>query len=129
MRRCACTHGDPYHRVDVLQSDRHVRISLEGELLAESHRPMALFESNLPTRWYLRREDVLAALEPSDTVTGCPCKGTASYHAVRLQNGEVVTDLVWFYPESLAEVGRIAGLLCFFNEQVDIELDGEKCSR
>jgi uncharacterized protein (DUF427 family) len=116
---------DPYHRIDVLRSDRHVRVSLDGELLADSRRALALFESDLPARWYLPAEDVHAELEPSQTVTGCPYKGRASYHSVRLASGEVATDLVWFYADPLAEVGRIAGLLCFFNERVDLELDGD----
>jgi len=111
---------DPYHRVDVLASDRHVRISLDGELLAESHRALALFETGLPTRWYLPREDVVAELEPSDKITRCPYKGTATYHSA---GGE--QDLVWCYEDPLTEVGRIAGLVCFFNERVDLELDGE----
>jgi uncharacterized protein (DUF427 family) len=116
---------DPYHRIDVLRSDRHIRVSLDGERLADSHRALALFESNLPTRWYLPREDVVAELGPSDTITRCPYKGNASYHSVRLSAGETATDLIWTYAEPLPEVGRITGLLCFFNEKVDIELDGE----
>jgi uncharacterized protein (DUF427 family) len=65
----------------------------------------------------------VAALEPSDTVTRCPYKGTAAYYSVTgLQGGQ---DLIWYYEQPLAEVGRIAGLLCFYNEKVDIELDGE----
>jgi uncharacterized protein (DUF427 family) len=113
---------DPYHRIDVLACDRHIKISLNGELLAETDRALALFESNLPTRWYLPVEDVRAELGPSDTVTHCPYKGAASYHTIELDGGK---DLVWYYEEPLAEVGRIKGLVCFFNEKVDIELDGE----
>jgi len=116
---------DPYHRIDVLDSSRHVRISLDGELLAESTRPTALFESNLPPRWYLPREDVVAELEPTETVTHCGYKGQASYYAVRLGSGETVRDLVWTYEDPLEESVRIKDLLCFFNERVDIELDGE----
>jgi uncharacterized protein (DUF427 family) len=116
---------DPYHRIDVLDSSRYVRISLDGELLAESTRPTALFESNLPPRWYLPREDVVAELEPTDTVTRCGYKGQASYYAVRLGSGETVRDLVWTYEDPLEESVRIKDLLCFFNERVDIELDGE----
>ena len=71
------------------------------------------------------REDVVAELEPTDTVTRCPYKGTASYYSVALADGEVVKDLIWYYDDPLAAVGRIAGLLCFFNERVDVELDGE----
>jgi uncharacterized protein (DUF427 family) len=113
---------DPYHRVDVIPSDRHVRVSLDGELLAESTRAMALFESNLPTRWYLPREDVVAELEPSEAVTRCPYKGKAGYYSVPVSEGR---DLVWFYAEPFDEVRRIAGMVCFFNERVDLELDGE----
>jgi uncharacterized protein (DUF427 family) len=116
---------DPYHRVDVVRSDRQVRVLLEGELLAESTRAFALFESNLPTRWYLPREDVIASLEPTDTVTRCPYKGQASYFSVKLDGGETVKDLIWFYEAPIAEAVRIEGLLCFFSERVDIELDGE----
>jgi uncharacterized protein (DUF427 family) len=90
---------------------------------------MALFESNLPTRWYLPREDVSAELEPSDTITRCPYKGEASYHSVKLADGELAKDLIWYYEDPLAEVGKIAGLVCFFNEKVDIELDGEPQER
>ena len=120
---------DPYHRIDVLDSSRYVRISLDGELLAESTRPTALFESNLPPRWYLPREDVVAELEPTDTVTRCGYKGQASYYAVRLGSGETVRDLVWTYEDPLEESVRIKDLLCFFNERVDIELDGEPQER
>ena len=120
---------DPYHRIDVLDSSRHVRISLDGELLAESTRPTALFESNLPPRWYLPRDDVVAELEPTDTVTRCGYKGQASYYAVRLGSGETVRDLVWTYEDPLEESVRIKDLLCFFNERVDIEIDGEPQER
>jgi uncharacterized protein (DUF427 family) len=116
---------DPYHRVDVIASDRHVRVTLEGELLADTHDALALFETGLPVRWYILREDVVASLEASDTVTHCPYKGQASYHSVRLPDGQVQTDLIWCYQRPLPEVGRISGRLCFFNEKVDLELDGE----
>ncbi len=120
---------DPYHRIDVLSTDRHIRVSLGGQLLAETTSTLALFESNLPTRWYLPGDDVTATLEPSDTITHCPYKGAASYHSVRLSSGELGGDLIWFYDDPLAEVARIQGRLCFFNEKVDIELDGERQGR
>ena len=116
---------DPYHRVDVIPTSRHIKVSLDGEVLAESDKAMALFESNLPTRWYLPREDVSAELEPTDTATRCPYKGIASYYAVKRENGETVKDLIWYYDEPLSAVDRIAGRLCFFNERVDVEIDGE----
>ncbi len=111
---------DPYHRVDVLRTERHIRVLLNGQLLAETRRAVALFETGLPTRWYIPREDVMAELEPTDTVTRCPYKGTAGYYSA---NGD--NDLVWYYADPLPEVGPIKDLLCFFNERVDIELDGE----
>jgi uncharacterized protein (DUF427 family) len=116
---------DPYHRVDILRSDRHVRVSLDGEELASSRRAVALFESNLPPRWYLPRDDVSAPLLDSDTVTCCPYKGTASYHSVQLGGGELAADVVWCYRLPIPEAAAIAGLVCFFNERVDLELDGE----
>ena len=116
---------DPYHRVDVLRSDRDVHVSLDGEDLARSTRALALFETNLPTRWYLPREDVSAELIDSETVTGCPYKGMASYYSVQLGDGRVERDLVWCYREPYDEVARIAGLVCFFNERVDLKLDGD----
>ena len=120
---------DPYHRIDIRRTARHIRISLDGELLAETDRALALFESNLPVRWYLPREDVKADLEPSEKTTTCPYKGHASYYSVALPDGEGVDDLVWYYPEPLLEASAIADLVCFFNERVDIELDGEPQER
>jgi uncharacterized protein (DUF427 family) len=111
---------DPYHRIDMLGTDRHVRVSLDGRLLAETRRAVALFESNLPPRWYMPPEDVTAELEPTDTVTRCPYKGMARYYSA---GG--VKDLIWHYDDPLPEAGRIKGLLCFFDEKVDLELDGE----
>jgi uncharacterized protein (DUF427 family) len=116
---------DPYHRIDTIRTDRHIRVSLDGEILAETENAVALFESNLPPRWYIPREDVVASLEPSDTHTLCPYKGTASYWSVRLSDGSVAEDVIWFYPSPLPEAARVRDLFCFYNERVDIELDGE----
>lgn len=116
---------DPYHRVDVLSTDRHIKVSLDGELLAETERAVALFETGLPARWYIPRSDVVAELEESDTVTRCPYKGTASYYSVAGASDDAGKDLIWYYEDPMAEVGPIKGLLCFFNERVQIELDGE----
>lgn len=120
---------DPTKRVDVVPSERHVRVELGGELLAESRTPHALFETTLPTRWYLPKADVRAGLlEPSNTVTSCPYKGTATYWSVRA-GGELRRDLAWSYPEPVPECPRIAGLVCFFNEHVDLVIDGERQER
>ena len=124
------THArDPRHRVDAIPSERHVRVELDGELLAESRRPLALFETGLPTRWYLPPEDVdQGLLEPSDTATRCPFKGAARFFSVRLGD-ELHRDLAWSYPDPIAENPRIAGLIAFFNERVDLVVDGERLKR
>jgi uncharacterized protein (DUF427 family) len=116
---------DPYHRVDVLASSRHVRVLVKGEVIAETSRPLALFETGLPTRWYFRPEDVHSdALVESSTHTGCAYKGIASYYSVRT-GGEEHDDIVWHYPNPEPDMERIKGHLAFFNERVDIEVDGE----
>ncbi|HEX2179371.1 MAG TPA: DUF427 domain-containing protein [Actinomycetota bacterium] len=120
---------DPRTRVDVLPSERHVRIELDGELVADSRRPHALFETTLPTRWYLPPDDVRSEmLVPSDTITRCPYKGTASYWSVRTSKG-VHRDIAWSYPDPVVECPRIAGLICFYNEKVDLILDGVREAR
>jgi uncharacterized protein (DUF427 family) len=120
---------DPYHRVDVIRTDRHIRVSLDGEVLAETESAVALFETGLPIRWYIPAEDVRAQLADSDKVTHCPYKGAASYKTVTLEDGAVHKDLLWLYREPLSAVAPIAGLLCFYNEKVDLELDGEAQER
>ena len=115
---------DPSKRVDVVPSERFVRVELDGQVVAESSRPHALFETSLPTRWYLPLADVRQELlVPSDTVSVCPYKGTASYWSVQTGDG-LHRDVVWTYPEPIAECPRIAGLVCFFNEKVDLVIDG-----
>ncbi|HZT07895.1 MAG TPA: DUF427 domain-containing protein [Chloroflexota bacterium] len=110
---------DPYKRVDVLASTRHVRVVLGGVTVADSHRPRLLFETGLPTRYYLPPEDVrLDLLHPTDTHTRCPYKGIASYWSVRVGD-QTFDDIVWSYPEPIPECPKVAGLLCFFNERVD----------
>ena len=120
---------DPRTRVDVLPSERHVRVEIAGELVAESRRPHALFETTLPTRWYLPVDDVRTDLfEPSSLVTRCPYKGTARYWSVRA-GGQLRRDVAWSYPDPIPENPRIAGLICFFNERVELTIDGELQTR
>ncbi len=115
---------DPSKRVDAVPSERHVRVEVDGELVAESRRPHAVFETALPTRWYLPAEDVVwDKLEPSGTVTRCPYKGTACYWSVRV-GGEVHRDVAWSYPEPVRECPRIAGLIAFFDAKLDLTIDG-----
>lgn len=116
---------DPYHRVDVLESSRHVRVLVGGEVVAETSRPKLLFESSLPTRYYIPPEDVRTEqLLQSDTRTGCPYKGEAKYFSVEA-GGERVEDAAFSYPEPLPEAQKVAGHLCFLGEDVTVEVDGE----
>ncbi len=115
---------DPYKRVDVLASSRHVRVALDGVTLAASAQPRILFETSLPPRYYLPLSDVrFDLLRPSDTQTQCPYKGTATYWSVEV-NGVVHEDLVWIYRSPLPESQKVAGLACFYSEKVDLYVDG-----
>jgi uncharacterized protein (DUF427 family) len=112
---------DPYHRIDVLDTSRHVRVIVDGQEVADTTRARALFETGLPTRWYIPREDVrMDLLEATDTSTGCAYKGYASYWSVGDEQ-----DVVWSYADPRPEVERLRDYLAFFNERVDIEVDGE----
>ncbi len=120
---------DPSKRVDAVPSERHVRVELDGEVVADSRRPHAVFETSLPTRWYLPLEDVRQELlVPSETVTSCPYKGTAAYWSVQV--GDTLhPDVAWTYREPVPECPRIAGLVAFYNERVDLVIDGERQDR
>jgi uncharacterized protein (DUF427 family) len=121
---------NPYVRVDALRSHRHIRVELDGVVLAETHSPVLLFETGLPTRYYIDRTDVaFSHLVTSKTETICPYKGiTSQYWTVRL--GEAVyPDLAWTYEYPLREVAPIAGMIAFYNEKLDIFVDGIPLSR
>jgi uncharacterized protein (DUF427 family) len=117
---------DPYHRVDVLDSSRHVRLEVGGVVVAESHRPRIVFETYLPPRFYLPPTDVrLDLLRPTSTTTQCPYKGTANYWSVTA-GGTTVEDAVWTYTVARPEVAKIAGMMCFYDEKVLSIVDGEQ---
>ncbi|MDZ4230994.1 MAG: DUF427 domain-containing protein [Dehalococcoidales bacterium] len=110
---------DPHKRIDILESTRHVQVVVLGETIADSHHPMLLFETGLPTRYYFPRLDVrMDLLENSDKVTGCAYKGKAQYYSVRVDN-RVARDIAWYYPYPMLEATKIAGRIAFFNEHVD----------
>lgn len=110
---------DPYHRVDVLNSSRHVKIVVGGEVVAETTRPRLLFETGLPVRYYIPKLDVrLDLLTPTTTSTRCPYKGKAAYWSVNV-NGKEFKDIVWGYPAPIPECPKIENLLCFYDEKVD----------
>jgi uncharacterized protein (DUF427 family) len=116
---------DPYHRVDVVQSSRHIQVEIGGQTVAESTRPWLLFETGLPTRYYLPVEDVrMDLLEPTETTSVCPYKGQASYW--RMAGDSAGRDIAWSYQDPIAECPKIAGLISFFNERVDaLRVDDE----
>jgi uncharacterized protein (DUF427 family) len=120
---------DPFKRIDVLRSDRHVRVEVDGVTVADSVRPMMLIETTLPVRWYVPREDVrMDLLAPSAKHTLCAYKGVASYLSV-----EGAPDVAWFYPDPLHDALRVKNMLCFWRaatvyvdgEPVDTSMPGE----
>jgi uncharacterized protein (DUF427 family) len=115
---------NPYTRVDILASSRHVRVEIDGVTVADSHSPRILFETGLPPRYYVPLTDVrMDLLRPSQTRTHCPYKGEAGYWSVEV-NGRTYDDYAWIYRAPLPESQKIAGLACFYNERVDLYVDG-----
>lgn len=115
---------DPYHRVDVLSTSRHVRVSLAATALADSRRTRVIFETGLPPRWYFPREDVLVDLVPTDLTTTCAYKGHAGYWSVSA-GGQLRENVAWTYREPRHDAATVAGHVAFFNERTEIEVDGE----
>jgi uncharacterized protein (DUF427 family) len=115
---------DPYTRVDALASSRHVRVEVDGVTVADSRKPVVLFETGLPPRYYLPMSDVrLDLLEPTSKQTRCPYKGTATYWTLVTPSARH-EDIVWTYRTPLPESQKVAGLLAFYNEKVDTYVDG-----
>jgi uncharacterized protein (DUF427 family) len=106
----------------VRQTSRHVRVSLNGEVVADTRRAKVLFEAGLPPRWYIPREDVrMELLEDSDKQTTCAYKGFASYWSVGDED-----DIAWTYLDPLQDALPVKGMVAFFNERVELEVDGEQ---
>jgi uncharacterized protein (DUF427 family) len=115
---------DPYTRVDILPSSRHVRVEIDGIVVAESSQPRLLFETGLPTRYYLPMTDVrMDLLRPSSSQSYCPYKGTAAYFLLETPHS-IKPDVAWIYRTPLPEGQKVAGLVSFYNERVDIFVDG-----
>jgi uncharacterized protein (DUF427 family) len=116
--------------VDALRSTRRVRIEVDGVVLAESSSPVFVFETGLPTRYYLNRTEVdFTCLEPSETETACPYKGrTTGYWSARIGDA-VHADIAWTYDFPTRQLLPIAGLIAFYNERVDVILDGTPLDR
>jgi uncharacterized protein (DUF427 family) len=116
---------DPYKRIDILRSSRHVVVRIDGVVVADTTRPTLLFETSLRRRVYIPLSDIrMELLKPSSTLTQCPYKGEAKYWDVHI--GDTVhRDVVWSYPSPIRESAPIAGLACFYDERVDMTLDGQ----
>ena len=113
------------HTITITPAELHVEVTLNGEKLAESDRPVLLDETGLPTRYYLPREDVRTdLLRPTGTATHCPFKGDASYWAAQV-GGETYDDVVWSYEKPIAGAEGITGLMCFYPERVEMTVSGE----
>jgi uncharacterized protein (DUF427 family) len=118
----------PYTRVDILASSRHVRIEVDGVTLAETVKPTLLFETGLPVRYYLPKTDVrMDLLTPSDRTSRCPYKGQAEYWSLR--DGDRRSDIAWSYRTPLPESQKVAGLICFYPEKVELYVDGAVVER
>jgi uncharacterized protein (DUF427 family) len=118
---------NPYVRVDALRSTRPVRVTLEGATLAESSSPVMVFETGLPTRYYLNRTEVdFTHLVASDTVTACPYKGTTSGYWTAQVEDRTRHDVAWTYEFPTRQLLPIAGLIAFYNEKVDLDVGGHR---
>jgi uncharacterized protein (DUF427 family) len=117
---------DPYKRIDILPSSRPVRVVLGGETVAATTQALFLYETGLPTRYYIPAGDVKSELlEATELTTACPYKGRARYWSASA-GGDTFENIVWSYPDPVLEAAAIKNHLCFFNEKVDaILVDGE----
>ena len=121
---------NPYTRVDTLRSTRSVRVESHGVVLAETSSPVLCFETGLPTRYYFNRTDVdFTKLVASDTQTSCPYKGTTTGYWSAVVDGRTHPDVAWVYDFPTREVLPLAGLVAFYNEKLDIFLDGVQLER
>lgn len=117
---------DPYKRIEVLETTRHVEVAVDGATVADSHRACMLLETGLPVRYYLPKVDVrLDLLEPSATRTACPYKGRTSQYWTLEAGGNQYEDVAWCYEYPTPEALKIAGRICFYSEKVDLYIDGE----
>jgi uncharacterized protein (DUF427 family) len=120
---------DPQHRVDAIASTRSVEVSHNGRVLASSATPHLVFETGLPVRYYLPADDVdFGLLEPSELVTRCPYKGVARFWSVA-GAGSDGQNVAWSYPDPIAENPKIRELVAFYNERLDIDVDGVRIER
>ncbi len=125
-------HGDPTgrkqgHLVTAVPGTQHVRVTIDGQVVAESQHPVLVYETGIPVRYYLPPRDVdLTLFEPTDTHTTCPFKGIASYWTYRGEDGgQARPDVVWAYEDPIPAVAAIKGYLSFYDTVADISVEGE----
>lgn len=120
---------DPLHRIDVRRSSRSVRVEHNGVVLAETRHPRILFEGTFPmARYYLPREDVRVPLVPGTISTTCAYKGHATHYTAVVGDREL-TDIAWSYEDPLDDARAVAGLVCFYQERLDLIVDGQRLER
>lgn len=116
---------DPFKRLDVLPSDRHVVVSSGGTVLADTRRAVAIYETLLPVRWYVPQDDVrMDLLSPSDATSTCAYKGHATYFSLDGATSDDSTDLAWTYVDPLPEAALVKNHVCFYAERTDLTVDG-----
>jgi uncharacterized protein (DUF427 family) len=116
-------HMNPGHTVSIAPADLHVVVRVDGEVVAESDNPVVLEETGMPTRYYLPREDVrIDLMRATNFKTECPFKGQASYWTLEL-GGAVHDGIVWSYETPIPAAEGIAGMLCFYNDRVDLSVE------
>jgi uncharacterized protein (DUF427 family) len=121
---------DPYKRIDALRSSRHVVVHVNDQVVADTTRPVLVFETGLPTRYYIPKLDVrMDLLEPSDLTTACPYKGVAEYFSVAIPGSPIAENIVWVYPTPIPQIPTIQNHLSFFDEHVDVTVDGVRQAR
>ena len=114
--------ADLYHRNDIRQSSRHLVVRDGDRVVADTHRPLALYESGFAPRWYVPREDITPdVLEPVEGQTFCPYKGLCSYYDVGERR-----RAAWSYLEAWPEVARVSGYVSFEADQIEVTLDGRR---
>lgn len=114
--------ADSYHRIDIRQTSRHLVVRHRDRIIADTKRPIVLYESGFAVRWYVPRADVeVSALTPVERQTFCPYKGLCSYYNI----GDAQLA-VWSYPEAYTEVVRISNFLSFEPDIVSVQIDGRQ---
>jgi uncharacterized protein (DUF427 family) len=114
---------DPFHRIDVHATTRHVVMSFDGEVVVDTDRAHLLAETMLPVRWYLPADAVRVPLEASATSTACAYKGRAAYRSARVGD-RLLEDLFWIYEHPLSDGRDVQGLLGVYAERLDVVVDG-----